>query len=111
MPQSPFPEFIQALPQATTNVATAKAYKVSGDALALFYEVPEGSSSPPTVHCDEWGLVIDGRCDVTIDGVTTSYGPGDTFFIAEGTEHSVVNHPGLVGICVFSDPDRFAKTS
>lgn len=104
-----FPEFIRALPQEPTNVSTATAYKVAGDAIALFYEIPEGGTSPDTTHCDEWGVILKGRCDITIDGVTTSYGPGDTFFIPEGTVHSVVNHPGLVGLDVFADPNRFAE--
>ncbi|MEZ0075394.1 cupin domain-containing protein [Planotetraspora sp. GP83] len=103
-----FPEFIRALPEADIPIDGVSAWMTVDKGLALFFELPGGSQSPDHTHGDEWGLVIRGQVDITIDGVTTSYKAGDTYFVGEGVVHSVVNHPGLIGITVFDGTDRFA---
>jgi len=54
--------------------------------------------------------VIQGEVSVTMEGETRTYGAGESFFIPDGVPHSLVNHPGVVGITVFDDPERFPVT-
>ncbi|MBO9523460.1 MAG: cupin domain-containing protein [Nocardioidaceae bacterium] len=102
-----FPAFIERLTEADIPLETCRAFMVRDRCQALFFELPAGSQSPDHTHGNEWGLVIQGQVDITIDGVTTSYGPGESYFVGEDVVHSVVNHPGLVGITVFEGTDRF----
>lgn len=106
-----FPAFIRALPEADIPIETCRAYMVRDRCQALFFELPGGSQSPDHTHGNEWGYVLRGQVDITIDGVTTSYRPGESYFVGEGVVHSVVNHPGLVGVSVFEGTDRFAAKS
>lgn len=103
-----FPAFIERLTEADIPIDTCRAFMVRDRCQALFFELPAGSRSPDHTHGNEWGLVIRGRVDITIDGVTSSYGPGESYLVREGVVHSVVNHPGLIGITVFEGTDRFA---
>jgi len=102
-----FPEFIRGMSEVDIPNPSIHAWMAVDKCQVLFYEVPEGSTSPDDSHANEWGLVIQGRVDITIDGVTRTYGPGDTYYVRDGEIHSVVNHPGLIAIAVFEGEDRF----
>ncbi len=103
-----FPAFIERLPEADIPIETCRAFMMRDGCQALFFELPGGSQSPDHSHVNEWGYVIQGRVDITIDGVTTTYGPGESYFVGDGVVHSVVNHPGLIGVSVFDGTERFA---
>lgn len=107
------PEFIRALAAPDIDVEGLHASMVTGEALVLFISLDERLDTPEHTHSDEWGVILDGECDITIDGKTTKYRRGDTYFTPAGTPHSVVGYAGLSSIEVFADPNRFAarKTS
>jgi quercetin dioxygenase-like cupin family protein len=107
MTDSPFPAFFDNLPQPDVPMDGLWARMMVDNALILFYSLPEGGSADEHTHGDEWGAILDGKIDITMNGETRTYAKGDTYFIPAGTPHSVVNHPGVVGIDVFADPDRF----
>ncbi len=103
-----FPDFIRALPVVDSPLASLRGWMVKTEqALAMFYEIPDGVDVPEHAHGAQWGVVLAGRVDFTIDGVTRSYGPGDTYSVPAGAPHSAVIHPGFVGIDVFADADRY----
>jgi len=102
-----FPTFIREMSEVDIPNPNIYAWMAVDKCQVLFYEVPEGSTSPDDSHANEWGLVIKGQVDITIDGETKVYGPGDTYFVRDGEVHSVVNHPGLIAIAVFEGEDRF----
>jgi len=66
---------------------------------------------PEHSHGDQWGVLIDGKIDLTIGGHTQSYSRGDTYFIPAGTLHQVRIYPGLRAIDYFADRDRFRTRS
>lgn len=102
-----YPEFFQTLPKPAVPMPGLTAFTMSDRVQVIFYEIPDGSSAGEHVNCDEWGVVIQGHVSVTMNGETRKYGAGETFFIPEGVPHSLVNHPGVVGITVFDDAERF----
>ena len=79
----------------------------TGQALAMFYEIPDGVDVPEHAHGAQWGVVLEGSIDFTIGGETRTYGRGDTYFVPDDVAHSAVIHPGYVGIDVFADADRY----
>lgn len=102
-----YPEFFAHMPKPAVPMPGLIAHTMSDQAQAIFYEIPEGSAAGEHVNCDEWGLVLSGEVSVTMNGETITYGAGESFFIPDGVPHSVVNHPGVAGITVFDDPERF----
>jgi quercetin dioxygenase-like cupin family protein len=106
--QRDFPDFIRALPQVDSPLASFDGWMLRGDqAMATFYGIPDGVDLPEHAHGAQWGVVLAGRIDFTIDGETRSYTRGDTYHVPAGAPHSAVIHPGFVGIDVFADADRY----
>ena len=104
-----FPGFIRALPEPDSPLAGLRAFLLGGGEapLAMFYELPDGVEVPEHAHGAQWGVVLEGRVDFTVEGEERSYGRGDTFFIPGGARHSAVIHPGYAGIDVFAEGDRY----
>ena len=103
-----FPEFIRALPMVDSPLASLRGWMLqTGQALAMFYEIPDGVDVPEHAHGAQWGIVIEGTVEFTIGGVTKTYGKGDTYYVPDSATHSAVISPGFVGIDVFADADRY----
>ena len=58
-------------------------------------------------HGDQWGVVIAGRLDLTVNGETRTYGQGDAYFIPAGTPHSARLHAGFRAVDYFADKGRY----
>ena len=106
--ESPFPEFIRALPQPDSPLAGLQAHMLqTGQAMAMFYELPDGVHVPEHAHGAQWGVVLEGTLEFTIGGETRVYRKGDTYTVPAGVAHEAVISPGFVGIDVFADADRY----
>lgn len=104
-----FPEFIRALPMVDSPLLSLRGWMLRTEqALAMFYEIPDGVDLPEHAHGAQWGVVLAGAIDFTIAGVTRTYRAGDTYYVPDGAAHSAVIHPGFAGIDVFADADRYA---
>ncbi len=104
----PYADFIQALPQADLPLAGASANLLSGaQAQMVFFELPAGASVPPHSHGAQWGLVVQGRVEMTMAGETRVYAPGECYFIGDGVEHSARVLEDCWAIDVFADPARY----
>ena len=62
-------------------------------ALAMFYEIPDGVEVPEHAHGAQWGVVLEGSVEFTIDGETRTYRRGDTYFVPDQAPHSAVISP------------------
>ena len=54
----------------------------------------------------EWGIVVSGWCDLTIQGGTHRYRAGDCFYIPPGAPHSAVMSAGYRAIDLFGRADH-----
>ena len=57
----------------------------SDHALTMFYEVDDDVEVPEHRHGDQWGVVLAGSMDLEIDGVVSTYGAGDAYFVPSET--------------------------
>ena len=64
-------------------------------------EVPEHS------HESQWGIVLEGRIDLVIDGVKKTYARGDRYFIPKGIKHSAKIYAGYADITFFDQKERY----
>lgn len=107
MSTASFPDFFSQLSKLEIPEDVARARAMTDTAQVLFYEVIEGGAADDLSTGAEWGLILEGKVEITIDGTTTTYGKGDTYFIPAGVPNHKLNHPGVVGIDVFEQADRF----
>jgi quercetin dioxygenase-like cupin family protein len=104
----PFAEFIRALPRVDSPLASLRGWMLqTGQALAMFYEIPDGVELPEHAHGAQWGVVLEGSIDFTIGGEKRTYARGETYYVPDSVAHSAVIHPGYVGIDVFADANRY----
>lgn len=108
MNSSEFPDFIKKLPIANIPVNGLNGWLLqSNDGQILFNESEVETTVPEHSHGDQWGIVIDGTIELTVNGKTNKYNRGDTYFIAGGTVHSAHIHPGFRAVDYFKDKDRY----
>ncbi len=110
----PFPAFITAFPGIDVPfpddvVSTAVVRSEAG--LVAFFTFHKDMELPAHSHGAQWGTVVEGEIEFTIDGKTDVYRPGDSYSIAAGVEHGAVIKAGTRVIDVFEEADRYAIKS
>ncbi len=108
MEPSDFPAFIRNLPQADLPFPGLRGWLLQSErGQVMFNEADVEVIVPEHAHGCQWGVVLDGRIDLTIDGRMHTYARGDTYSIAAGTPHAAHIYPGFRAIDYFADPQRY----
>lgn len=103
-----FPPQILDLPEADLPFKGATAYlSQSKDHQILFMKFDEDVELPPHSHNAQWGVVLEGQIELTIDGVTNLFKKGDRYFIPEGVTHFGKIFAGYTDITYFAQADRY----
>lgn len=104
-----FPDIIRGtLPEADTPFHGINVWLLRGPtASAIFVEATRDSEVPEHAHGPQWGIVVDGELDLTIDGKRRTYRRGEEYFIPSGVLHSGRLRRGVRVIDFFDDPDRY----
>ncbi|GBD98852.1 virulence protein [bacterium BMS3Abin07] len=103
-----FPEFIRRLTEADIPIEGVRAYITQGDEhQILFMEFSRDVEIPEHSHGPQWGIVINGTIELTIEGEKKVYKKGDTYFIPEGAKHSANIKSGYADISVFGERKRY----
>lgn len=104
----PYSELIQDLPEIDLPVPGARGWLLQGETRQMaFFDLPAGGSIPPHSHGEQWGLVVKGEMDLTIDGETRRLGPGDWYRIGAGVEHYATFVTRIQVLDLFADIDRY----
>ncbi|MBW2333751.1 MAG: cupin domain-containing protein [Deltaproteobacteria bacterium] len=103
-----FPDPIKNLPKADIPLKGLTAYlSQSKTHQILFMQFKEDIELPEHSHESQWGIVLDGRIDLTVDGVVKTYLKGDRYFIPSGVKHSAKIYIGYADITFFNEKDRY----
>ena len=106
--KSIFPKAITRLPLADIPLPGLRAHLLQGDGQqVLFMEFSEAAELPEHSHEAQWGVILEGRIDLTIDGKRHAYSKGDRYFIPAGVKHSARIHAGYADITYFDAADRY----
>ena len=103
-----FPDPIKNLPKADIPLKGLTAYlSQSKTHQILFMQLEEDIELPEHSHESQWGIVLDGKIDLTVDGTVKTYSKGDRYFIPAGVKHSAKIHAGYADITFFNEKDRY----
>lgn len=73
----------------------------------IFFEIEPTGEVLPHSHGEQWGIVVEGEMELTIESETRKYGPGDSYYIPEGTVHSARFITYFRAIDVFKERERY----
>ena len=103
-----FPSPIMALPEAALPMEGAKAYILQGvEHQILFMEFEKDIDLIEHEHESQWGIVLEGKIELVVDGQKSIYQKGDRYFIPKGVKHSGRIYTGYADITFFDQKDRY----
>lgn len=103
-----FPTPIKKLPEADIPFKGVSAYLSQADThQIIFMEFSEDVELPAHSHAGQWGIVLDGKIELIIDGVKNLYEKGDRYFIPDGVVHSGKIFAGYADVTFFDQKDRY----
>jgi quercetin dioxygenase-like cupin family protein len=103
-----FPGLITNLPRADIPIEGVRAWISQGsDHQVVFLDIEPIGAIPPHSHGEQWGIVVEGEMELTIGGETRRYGPGDSYHVPAGVEHSARFLSHFRAIDVFADRRRY----
>ncbi len=103
-----FPEPIRNLSQADIPLNGVTAFLSQAENHQIvFMEFKEDVDLPEHSHNAQWGVVLEGKIDLIIDGKKNTFTKGDRYFIPDGVKHSGKIYAGYADITFFNEKDRY----
>lgn len=103
-----YPSIIADLPELDLPFEGVRGWLLQGETRqAVFFRLEPGTEIPEHAHGAQWGIVIEGRIELTIDGEPRRYSKGDTYAVAEGSPHRARCPDGALVLDLFADPHRY----
>lgn len=108
MARSTFSAPITELPKANVPLKGCTAYLSQGeDHQIVFWEFSEDVEFPEHAHEAQWGVVINGKIDIMMEGELRTYTKGDCYYIPPGVKHSGRIYAGYADVTFFAQKDRY----
>ncbi|KKL69593.1 hypothetical protein LCGC14_2113420 [marine sediment metagenome] len=103
-----FPKPVLDLPRADIPVEGLKAYIAQGEHFQILYmEFEKDAIIEEHSHKSQWGVVLEGQIDLTIEGKEFVFRKGDRYLIPNGARHSAKIYKGYADITYFNQKDRY----
>jgi len=105
-----FPEPVTKLPKADIPIDGITAYLSQSDShQVIFMQFDKDADLPEHSHESQWGVVLEGRIDLVIDGIRNTYIKGDRYFIGKDIKHSGKIYAGYADITFFNEKNRYGR--
>ena len=107
--KSGYPQVITCLPEADVPFENSKGWILQADNNQLvFFEFQPDVNLPEHSHSyAQWGIVIDGQMELSINGKPRTCKKGDEYLIPAGAKHSVKFPRKTRVMDLFSEKQRY----
>ena len=103
-----FPEIVTKLPQAEIPFEGIRSHLFQGqNQQFVFMSFDKDAEVPEHSHEAQWGVVLDGEIELTIEGKKHILRRGDTYSIPRGVPHSARIKRGYKDLTLFDQKDRY----
>lgn len=108
-----FPEVITLLPEADIQLKGVRAWILQGEMQQLvFFEIESSAQVPEHSHdYSQWGIMIDGKMELTIEGKARICKKGDEYVIPAQAKHCARFLRESRVIDFFSERNRYRPRS
>lgn len=108
--ESAWPAFVTQWPAARLGAEGLSGRILRGaQGWIIFMTAERDVHVPLHRHGAQWGIVLEGEMDLTIDGVTRTYRRGESHYIPAGVAHEATLFSGWQGLYVFDGPSAAPK--
>ncbi len=105
-----FPKIISDLPKADISIEGLSAFLFQGsNQQIVFMAFDEEIIVPEHSHEAQWGVVLAGEIELTIEGIKSSLQKGDSYYIPANAKHSAIIKSGYRDITLFDQEDRYKE--
>jgi len=106
---SDYPDVITSLPEAKIACKNGKAWILQAEASQLvFFQFKESTDMPTHSHTyPQWGIVVEGEMELTIDDKTQLCRKGDEYLVPAGKAHSARFLRNTRMMDYFSEKNRY----
>ena len=104
-----YPDVITRLPAAEVACKGGKAWILQAESSQLvFFQFERGTDMPAHSHnYMQWGIVVDGEMELTIDGKPQRFKKGDEYLVPAGKLHSAKFFDATRVMDYFSEKNRY----
>ncbi len=103
-----FPDIVTRLPAADIAVPGVTSFLAqAGDQQFVFMLFESNVEVPEHSHEAQWGAVLDGEMELTIEGCTSTLRRGDHYFVPKDAKHSARIRKGYKDLTLFNQRDRY----
>jgi quercetin dioxygenase-like cupin family protein len=105
-----FPEIIDRHPSVEIPLSGVTSRLIqAGNQQFIFMEFDEDAEVPTHSHNAQWGVVLDGEMELTINGEVKHLKKGDSYFIEKDVPHSAKIYKGYKDLTLFDQADRYKR--
>ena len=103
-----FPNVVTNLPKADIPLPGINAYlSQSENHQIIFMEFSQDVELPEHFHEAQWGIVLEGKIDLVIDGEPKTFIKGDRYYIPKGVKPSGKIYAGYADSTFFDEKNRY----
>jgi len=103
-----YPDIISNLPDADIPVEGVRGKLLqAGERQIVFFDIDPVGEIAPHSHGAQWGVVLEGEMELTIDGQTRTCRKGDSYYIPAGVVHGATFREHFRAMDMFAEPDRY----
>ncbi|MBU2564857.1 MAG: cupin domain-containing protein [Candidatus Thermoplasmatota archaeon] len=103
-----FPEIITNLPEAGIPIEGLHSHLFQGkNQQIVFMSFEKDVEVPEHSHEAQWGVVLDGEIELTVEGKKYIFTKGDTYFIPKDVKHSAKIRKGYKDLTLFNQKNRY----
>jgi quercetin dioxygenase-like cupin family protein len=104
-----FPEIVTRHPGANLGMDGVESHLLqAGGQQLVFMSFDRDVEVPEHAHAAQWGVVLGGQMDLTVEGERRVLDRGDSYFIPAGARHSARIHRGYKDVTLFDQSDRYS---
>lgn len=105
-----FPDIINRHPSAGLPFEGVTSRLIqAGQQQFVFMEFDQDVDIPAHSHNAQWGVVLEGQMDLTVDGQTRTLTKGESYYIDKDVVHSAKIKKGYKDLTLFDQADRYKE--